>query len=89
MQRLAVTGKRTRRKKTLLPPQPPPSLTPALALDPATSQEVLWDVARGEPQLRRWLIANPAASPELLEFVAQVGGPGVREGFEVLFDDSS
>jgi hypothetical protein len=76
------------RAGALLPPRPPLLLTPALALDPAVSQETLWTIAAEKPELRHWLIANPAASPELLEFVAQKGGPGVREGFDVLFDDS-
>lgn len=60
-----------------------------IAASAKTTEEVLWHIAREYPQLRRWLIANSSASPELLEFVAQVGGPGVRAGFDVLFDDAS
>jgi hypothetical protein len=63
-------------------------MTPALALDPATDESLLWFIAQNQPLLRHWLIANPASSPELLEYVAQVGGPGVEEGFAVLFDDA-
>lgn len=68
-------------------PPPPIKLTPALATDPHTSNEVLWYIARKAPHLRKWLIANESSTPELLEFVAQIGGPGVKEGFQVLFDE--
>ncbi|WP_240541922.1 hypothetical protein [Bifidobacterium simiarum] len=47
---------------------------------------MLWHIAREAPQLRMWLIANPSATPAMLEFVAQTGGPGVRRAFEVLFE---
>lgn len=60
--------------------------TPWHALNPDTDEETLWRIAREEPPLRRWLVANTAASPELLEYVAQAGGPGVAEAFAVLFD---
>lgn len=62
-------------------PPPPLKLTPALATDPATSEDILWYIARNVPHLRYWLIANEKASPELLEFVAQKGGPRVKESF--------
>lgn len=62
-------------------------MTAALALDPATEEPLLWFIAQSQPRLRHWLIANPASSPELLEYVAQAGGPGVEEGFAVLFND--
>ncbi|MCI1978323.1 MAG: hypothetical protein LKJ44_01185 [Bifidobacteriaceae bacterium] len=57
------------------------------ALDPLAPAGILWKIARQCPELRHWLIANPAASPELLEYVSQRGGPGVKEGFHVLFED--
>ena len=68
------------------PPPPPLVPTPWHALNPDTDEETLWRIAREEPPLRRWLVANTAASPELLEYVAQAGGPGVAEAFAVLFD---
>lgn len=68
------------------PPAPPMRLTAAVACDPQTDEAVLWHIARTAPELRRWLVANPKSSPELLEFVAQAGGPGVREAIEVLLD---
>ncbi|MBT1166999.1 hypothetical protein JS539_09510 [Bifidobacterium simiarum] len=68
------------------PPPPPLRLTAAVACDPHTDQDVLWHIAREAPQLRMWLIANPSATPAMLEFVAQTGGPGVRRAFEVLFE---
>lgn len=68
------------------PPAPPMKLTPAVACDPQTDEEVLWYIAHNAPELRRWLVANPQSTPELLEFVAQAGGPGVNEAIEVLLD---
>lgn len=68
------------------PPDPPLKLTPALACDPQTAPEILWHIARTAPELRRWLVANPRSTPELLEYVAQAGGPGVHEAIEVLLD---
>lgn len=66
-------------------PEPPLKLTPLLATDPHADSDILWYIARNAPHLRKWLIANESASPELLEFVSQSGGPGVKEAFEVLF----
>ncbi|MCI1902103.1 MAG: hypothetical protein LKI93_05170 [Bifidobacteriaceae bacterium] len=60
-----------------------------IALDPRAEMDTLWEIAENYPKLRHWLIANPAASPELLEYVAQRGGDGVREGFAALFDDDA
>ncbi|MCH4209876.1 hypothetical protein [Bifidobacterium sp.] len=67
------------------PPQPPLALTPLVACS-SEDDDVLWHIAREAPELRRWLIANPRADANLLEYVAQAGGPGVKEGFEVLFE---
>ena len=36
--------------------------------------------------MRRWIIANPHADAGLLEYIAQAGGPGVHEAFEVFFE---
>lgn len=74
------------RPSMVAPPAPPMRLTAAVACDPQTDEAVLWHIARTAPELRRWLVANPKSSPELLEFVAQAGGPGVREAIEVLLD---
>ena len=68
------------------PPAPPILLTPLVACDPDTDPQVLWHIARHAPELRRWLPANPAADAALLEYVAQAGGPGVREALTVLLD---
>lgn len=68
------------------PPAPPIALTPLVACDPATDAQLLWHIAREAPELRRWLVANPRADAELLEFVSQQGGPGVRRALEVLLD---
>ena len=68
------------------PPEPPLVPTALMATDPETDPSILWAIAREEPQLRRWLVANPAASPALLEAVSQLGGPGVRRALEVLLD---
>ncbi|TCD54398.1 hypothetical protein EJ419_04070 [Alloscardovia theropitheci] len=56
-----------------------------MATDPDTDTRILWYIARHVPALRFWLIANPSATPELLEYVSQVGGPHVKESFDVLF----
>ncbi|MCP8614857.1 hypothetical protein [Bifidobacterium asteroides] len=61
--------------------------TALMATDPETDPSILWTIAREEPRLRRWLVANPAASPALLETVSQLGGPGVRRALEVLLDE--
>ncbi|RBP99505.1 hypothetical protein CRD59_03710 [Bifidobacterium xylocopae] len=68
------------------PPKPPLVLTPALACDPDTDQDILWHIAREVPELRRWLPANPRATPELLETVSQLGGPGVAHSLGLLLD---
>lgn len=68
------------------PPAPPIALTPLVACDPGTPTEVLWHIARNVPELRRWLVANPSADAELLEYISQAGGPGVREALELLLD---
>ncbi|MBW3078485.1 hypothetical protein KIH76_04515 [Bifidobacterium sp. 81T8] len=68
------------------PPQPPLLLTPLVACDPATDTDILWHIAREAPELRRWLVANPRADAALLEYVAQAGGPGVREALTILLD---
>ena len=69
------------------PPEPPLVPTALMATDPATDPSILWAIAREEPELRRWLVANPAASPALLETISQLGGPGVRRALEVLLDE--
>ena len=71
------------------PPEPPLVPTALMATDPETDPSILWAIAREEPQLRRWLVANPAASPALLEAVSQLGGPGVRRALEVLLDEGN
>ena len=71
------------------PPEPPLVPTALMATDPATDPSILWTIAREEPRLRRWLVANPAASPALLETISQLGGPGVRRALEVLLDEGS
>lgn len=68
------------------PPPPPIELTPLLACDPQTPQKVLWHIAEHAPQLRRWLVANPSASPAMMEYLAQVGGPGVGEALQILLE---
>ncbi|MBT1160631.1 hypothetical protein JS541_01895 [Bifidobacterium sp. SO1] len=68
------------------PPQPPLLLTPLVACDPTTDMDILWHIAREAPELRRWLVANPRADAALLEYVAQAGGPGVREALTILLD---
>ena len=77
------TGERT---GELEPPAPPLALTPALAADPETSAEILWRIARDEPELRQWLVINPNADAGLLEYVSQAGGPGVRRALDVLLE---
>lgn len=87
-ERLTGIGKRPQaeRRRVAAPPPPPLRLTVDVACDPSTEPDVLWHIAREAPELRMWLIANTAATPELLEFVAQAGGPGVKRAFDVLFE---
>lgn len=68
------------------PPPPPFEPGPLTAIDPGTDPADLWGMARDHPELRRWLVANPAASPALLETISQMGGPGVRRALEVLLE---
>jgi hypothetical protein len=32
------------------------------------------------------LVANPAASPAMMEYLAQAGGPGVGEALQILLE---
>lgn len=57
-----------------------------MACDPETEPEVLWWIARSAPSLRRWIVANPAADADLLEYISQAGGPYVRESLQILLD---
>lgn len=57
-----------------------------MACDPETEPEVLWWIARHMPSLRRWIVANPAADADLLEYISQAGGPYVRESLQILLD---
>ena len=70
----------------LTPPEPPVRLTPTVASDPDTPTEILWHIARHAPHLRKWVVANRAADANLLEYISQQGGPGVRETLQMLFD---
>lgn len=76
----------SRRSTRAAPPPPPLRLSPLLACDPAAAPEVLWFIAEHEPELRRWLVANPSADAALLEYVAQAGGPGVNRALTILLD---
>jgi len=51
--------------------------TPQVAADPATPATVLAEIARDRPELRPYLAANPAAYPQLLEWLAVLGDPAV------------
>lgn len=76
---------RTRRQRALVePPAPPIELTPLVACSADTAQDVLWHIAEYAPRLRKWLVANPSATPAMLEYLAQVGGPGVPEALRIL-----
>lgn len=75
------------RPKTLVkPPTPPITLTPLLACSPDTPQNVLWHIAEYAPHLRRWLVANPAATPAMLEYLAQVGDDEVGRALCILLE---
>ena len=75
-----------KRQARLNPPPAPIRLTPLVACDPETSEEILWHIARYAPTLRKWVVANTAASPLLLEYISQQGGPGVKEALQMLLD---
>ena len=70
----------------LNPPEPPLPLDPLIACDPSTDIDVLWFIALHAPELHRWLVANPSATPEMLEYIAQAGGPGVGQALSVLLE---
>ncbi|MFT8704684.1 hypothetical protein [Bifidobacterium aquikefiricola] len=71
---------------SLQPPKPPLPRTPLTACDPDTPLSALWAIAREQPELRRYIIANPSATPDLLEYIAQSGGPGVTHCMRILLD---
>ncbi|MBS7036003.1 MAG: hypothetical protein KH113_05145 [Bifidobacterium sp.] len=68
------------------PPSPPIPLTPLVACSPGTPQDVLWHIAEYAPRLRKWLIANPSATPAMLEYLAQVDGPDVARSLQILLE---
>lgn len=73
-----------RQRALVEPPAPPIELTPLVACNADTAQDVLWHIAEYAPRLRKWLVANPSATPAMLEYLAQVGGPGVPEALRIL-----
>lgn len=73
-------------ERPLDPPAPPIALNAVVASDPDTPPDVLWHIARHAPHLRKWVVVNRAADANLLEFISQQGGPGVRETLELLLD---
>ncbi|MFT8592483.1 MAG: hypothetical protein ABF747_02575 [Bifidobacterium sp.] len=68
------------------PPKPPLPQTALTACDPATPLDALWSIAHERPELRQWVIANTSATPELLEYIAQAGGPNVARCMRILLD---
>ena len=64
----------------------PIPLTPLVACSPDTPQDVLWHIAEYAPQLRKWLVANPSATPAMLDYLAQVGGPDVARALQILLE---
>ncbi len=94
---LAHRAQRTRRepppyqpkprpKPLVDPPSPPIPLTPLVACSPDTPQDVLWHIAEYAPQLRKWLVANPSATPAMLDYLAQVGGSDVARALQILLE---
>ena len=73
-----------RQRALVEPPAPPIELTPLVACSADTAQDVLWHIAEYAPRLRKWLVANPSATPAMLEYLALVGGPGVPEALRIL-----
>ena len=43
-------------------------------------------IAEYAPQLRKWLVANPSATPAMLDYLAQVGGPDVARALQILLE---
>ena len=80
------TGQHDGPARPLDPPAPPIALNAVVASDPDTPIDVLWHIARPAPHLRKWVVVNRAADANLLEFISQQGGPGVRETLELLLD---
>lgn len=85
--RLKVTRETSvRRAQLLRPPAPPIELTPQSASDPNTPAEVLWHIARNVPELRKWVVVNRAADANLLEYISQQGGPGVKAALTLMLE---
>lgn len=79
----ALTLQRIRQATAAVPP-PPLQPTPAIACAPDTPVETLWAIARNHPELRRWIVSNPNADADLLEYISQQGGPHVRRSLDIL-----
>ena len=54
--------------------------------DPNTPMDALWHIARTMPPLRKWVVVNRAADANLLEYISQQGGPGVRQALELVLE---
>ena len=48
--------------------------------------DALWHIARTMPPLRKWGVVNRAADANLLEYISQQGGPGVRQALELVLE---
>ncbi len=48
--------------------------------------DALWHIARTMPPLRKWVVVNRAADANLLEYLSQQGGPGVRQALELVLE---
>lgn len=48
--------------------------------------DALRHIARTMPHLRKWVVVNRAADANLLEYLSQQGGPGVRQALELVLE---
>lgn len=83
-QRLSSLRVQTHNNYTLPPPKPPTIFNELYACNPHTSIDELWHIAHEYPKLRHWIVANPNATPELLEFLAQTYHTQVHNALEIL-----
>ena len=68
---------------TASPPAPPAPKGITDALDPHASEQELSKIAREQPELRRWILANPSIPEGLVTFIERVGGPDVPQALAI------
>ncbi|GGC65344.1 hypothetical protein IEU95_04775 [Hoyosella rhizosphaerae] len=62
--------------------QPAHSFTQEMAADPNASPQLLADIANSAPELRPVIALNPAAIPEMIEWLGKLGDPAIDDALK-------